>query len=115
MKLRKQFYENQIVDYDRQANLCKQEMKYFEALELHKKCYEMACDLYGRYAIESLICLNNLGRTYADTGDYFHALDAALEVYNHIQGVLSRRSYEFIVICYNLGLSYYDIFDYQNR
>lgn len=113
MKLRKQFYENQIVDYDRQANLCKQEMKYFEALELHKKCYEMACDLYGRYAIETLICLNNLGRTYADTGDYFHALDAALEVYNHIQGVLSRRSYEFIVICYNLGLSYYDIFDYQ--
>ena len=60
MKLRKQFYEDQIVDYDRQANLYKQEMKYFEALKLHKKCYEMACDLYGRYAIESLICLNNL-------------------------------------------------------
>ena len=113
MKLRKQFYEDKIVAYDQQANLYKQEMKYSQALQLHKKCYEMAYELYGKHAIETFICLNNLGRTYADVGDYSHALDAALEVYNHLKDILDHSRPEFIIICYNLGLSYQDVSDYQ--
>lgn len=109
MKFRKNFYEEQIISYNQQADFCKQNMKFYESFKLHKKCYEMACDLYGRYNNETLACLNNLGRAYSEIGDYSKALEAAIEVYDNLKYSLPHSSYEYLVICYNLALSYQDI------